>query len=224
MISAVHRPLRRLVLGLVVVELLADLEGGEHVRARLLQRGRELGHGLVAEVRAGRRQLLLGGAHGVVHVDERGAGAVREVVGGDVAELVALRGRRGARPGGPGASARAFVVDGRSGTRRRRAPRRRRRPAHRRGPRPAPELSAVRSPSARAIAAPAQSSAASRGSTLPRADAVRRRPPRAGTRRRPRRSTRDHRWPPRGGRPRCRAGTAARSGRPMPAGRPRRTS
>ena len=47
-----------LVLGLVVVEPLADLEGREHVGARLLDRGGEPGHGRVPEVAAGGGELL----------------------------------------------------------------------------------------------------------------------------------------------------------------------
>ena len=114
----------------------------------------------------GRRQLLLGGAHGIVHVDEGGAGAVREVVGGDVAELVALHGRlRRARPGRhrrigprlPPSTGSRYAPPPTTA-----APPTTSTPT---GTSPGPGLSAVRSPSARPTAAPAQSPATSRGST-----------------------------------------------------------
>ena len=89
-----HAALRRLVLGDVVVELLAQREPAQHLPARRVERRGELRHRRVAEVRPRRGQLLLRAADGVVDVEQRLAAAVVEVVGGDVGELAGLGRRR----------------------------------------------------------------------------------------------------------------------------------
>ena len=68
--------------------------------ARLLQRGAEARHGLVAELRLREAELVLGGLHGVVELDERVARVVGEVVGGLAGG--GIRERRGAAGAGPG--------------------------------------------------------------------------------------------------------------------------
>ena len=67
--------------GLLVVDPLAQRERLHQLGPRLLQRGLELRDRLVAELGAGEAELVLGGLHGVVEVDERAAGVVGEVVG-----------------------------------------------------------------------------------------------------------------------------------------------
>ena len=67
--------------GLLVVDPLAQRERLHQLGPRLLQRGLEVRDRLVAELGAGEAELVLGGLHGVVEVDERAAGVVGEVVG-----------------------------------------------------------------------------------------------------------------------------------------------
>ena len=67
--------------GLLVVDVLAYREGLHQLGARLFQRGAGVRHGLVAELRLGEAELVLGGLHGVVELDQRVVRVVGEVVG-----------------------------------------------------------------------------------------------------------------------------------------------
>ena len=81
---------------LLVVDALAEREGLHQLGARLLQRGAELRHCLVAELDLREAELVLGGLHGVVELDQRVAGVVGEILG-------RLAGSRIGSAGGAGA-------------------------------------------------------------------------------------------------------------------------
>src|SRR5690606_13571343 len=71
-----------------VVEELADREGTRRPLLGLGERGRELVGGLQAELRLGEGELLLGAADGVVDRDERGSGALVELLEREVERVV----------------------------------------------------------------------------------------------------------------------------------------
>ncbi len=83
-----QRPALRLGLRDLVVESLAQLETLHQVRAGLVKGDPELRDRLLAELRLRHAEVLLGGLHRVVDVDQCGAGAVAEVFGAHPSELV----------------------------------------------------------------------------------------------------------------------------------------
>jgi hypothetical protein len=156
-----HRPALGFVLLGRVIDLAPEPERLREIGLCTLDRRREGGGCLVAELRGRKRELLLACLHRVVHLDKQAATALGKLVRGQFPDLVALR--RDRRSLWPSARAGGEPPDE---PEQREAPRSSH--SHTDDPPPSPSDAvsplAASSPLAAAIAAPAQSPSASSGS------------------------------------------------------------